>query len=359
MAAETGRVTPAGRGAWRLVMMALAAWLVVLTTMAMPGCRRAPANRWTLSPESAVQTSDPVLLQKIAKALDAAEKAGTDPSISKFNVRAATVITDNGEDYAVVGGNTEYTIPEAIHGEVSTVNHVIARFGPEAAREVQFVAFYSQTCGDSRGCGDCRDYMRAATVYASLMWICGRASDHTIHIRKFADGLMNEEQFPDASPETIPLPRADLDRLLEAATGARAGGVSLFTSPDQQVGAAALTSTGRVYRSAGADDAAFHYRYPVGGVLQQAATERDYFVRAVLLVGANGQWPRVMYRDRQYGFETSSFATSRGLAPTLLILANGQGGFKSTTFETALPHPFSVARFNPDAVKRFLDRSAP
>ena len=46
--------------------------------------------------------------------------------------------------------------------------------------------------------------------------------------------------------------------------------------------AAALTSTGRIYRAAGADDAAFHYRFPVGGVLQQAATERDYFVRAVL-----------------------------------------------------------------------------
>jgi cytidine deaminase len=334
------------------------AWLAVLAGCTVPGCRQPESSpAWTLSAESAVRTEDPILLRKIGQALDGAEKAGTDPSISRFHVRAATVITADGQDQVVVGGNTEYTLPEAIHGEVSVVNHVIARFGPEAAREVQFIAFYSQTCGDSRGCGDCRDYMRAATTYTQLMWICGRASDRTIHIRRFADGLIDEEQFPDATADTIALPRADLDRLLEAAVGAQAGGVTLFTPTERQVGAAALTSTGRVYRAAGADDAAFHYRYPVGGVLQQAATERDYFVRAVLVAGAGGEWPRVMYRDRQYGFETSSFATSRGLPATLLILSNGEGALKSTTFEAALPHPFSVARFNPQAIERFLTRT--
>jgi hypothetical protein len=189
------------------------------------------------------------------------------------------------------------------------------------------------------------------------MFVCGRASDRTIHIRRFSDGLMDEDQFPDATPESIALPRADLARLLDAAAAARSGGVTLFSAPETQVGAAALTSTGRVYRAAGADDAAFHYRYPLGGVLQQAATERDYFVRAVAVAGRAGQWPRVSYRDRQYGFETSTFATARGLPPTLLILSNGQGGLKATTFDTALPHPFSVARFNPEAVERFLTRT--
>lgn len=80
------------------------------------------------------------------------------------HVRAATVVVHDGAEHVVVGGNTEYGVPEAVHGEVSLVNHVTARFGAETARRgVQFVAFYSQSCGDSRGCGDCRDYMRAAT----------------------------------------------------------------------------------------------------------------------------------------------------------------------------------------------------
>jgi cytidine deaminase len=333
--------------------------LAVVVLVVATGCRRLPppASSWTLAPDSAVKTADAALLAKIGRALDAAEHAGTDPSISKFQVRTATVVASGGEEHVVVGGNTEYAWPEAVHGEVSVVNHVIARFGPAAARAVPFIAFYSQSCGDSRGCGDCRDYLRAATEYASLMFVCGRATDHTIHIRRFSDGLLDEAQFADATAESIALPRADLVRLLDAAAAARSGGVTLFTAPEAHVGAAALTSTGRIYRAAGADDAAFHYRYPVGGVLQQAATERDYFVRAVAVVGAGGQWPRVSYRDRQYGFETSTFATSRGLPPTLLILSNGQGGLKATTFDRALPHPFSVARFNPEAVERFLTRT--
>lgn len=332
---------------------------LALAGLLATGCRPAapPPATWTLAADSAVKTGDAALLARIGRALDAAEHAGTDPSISKFQVRTATVVTSGGEEHVVVGGNTEYAWPEAVHGEVSVVNHVIARFGADTARTVPFIAFYSQSCGDSRGCGDCRDYLRAATEYAELMFVCGRASDHTMHIRRFADSLLDEEQFADATPESIDLPRADLDRLLEAAVAAQRGGVTLFTAPEGQIGAAALTSTGRLYRAAGADDAAFHYRYPVGGVLQQTATERDYFVRAVAVAGTGGQWPRVTYRDRQYGFETSTFATSRGLPPTLLILANGQGKLKATTFETALPHPFSVARFNPEAVERFLTRT--
>jgi cytidine deaminase len=244
-----------------------------------------------------------------------------------------------------------------VHGEVSVMNHVISRFGADAAKRVPFIAFHSQSCGDSRGCGDCRDYLKATTEYESLMLVCGRATDHTIHIRKLADGLVDEEHFADATSDTVGLQAADLDRLISAATTARAGGVALFTVPDRQVGAAALSSTGRIYRAAGADDAAFHYRYPVGGVLQQAATEQDYFIRAVVVVGAGDSWPRVTYRDRQYGFDTSAFATARGLPPTQLILANGRGALKATTFEAALPHPFSVARFNPDAIERFLTRT--
>jgi len=331
---------------------------LAVAALAVGGCRReSPVPTWTLAVDSSIRTDDQALLGRIGKALDAAANAGTDPAISQFHVRTATVVTVDGSEEVVVGGNTEYPWPQAVHGEVSVMNHVIARFGAAAARQVQFIAFHSQSCGDSRGCGDCRDYLKATTEYNALMLVCGRATDRTIHIRKLADGLVEEEHFADATPGAIGLPDADLERLLAAATDARAGGVSLFTPPEQQVGVAALTSTGRIYRAAGADDAAFHYRYPVGAVLQQAATEREYFVRAIAMVGTGPAWPRVTYRDRQYGFETSSFATMRGMSPTTLILANGQGRLKSTTFEAALPHPFSVARFNPDAIERFLTRT--
>ena len=56
--------------------------------------------------------SDPVLRAQIFRALSAAENAGTDPSISHFKVRAATVIAKDGQEHVVLGGNTEYAVPK-------------------------------------------------------------------------------------------------------------------------------------------------------------------------------------------------------------------------------------------------------
>jgi hypothetical protein len=162
--------------------------------------------------------------------------------------------------------------------------------------------------------------------------------------------------MPDATAASLAVPAKDVERLVAAARAARQGGITLFTGTDRHTGAAVLTSTGAIYRAAGADDAAFHYRFPIGGALQQAATEQDYFITAVAVEGEPGTWPRVAYRDRQYGFEYSSFATSRGRPAALLILSDGQGHLKAATFETMLPKPFSVARFNPTAVEQFLAR---
>ena len=56
----------------------------------------------------------------------------------------------NNEDHVVLGGNTEYELPEAIHGESSLLNHVTTLYGADATRHaVRFVAFYSQRCGVS------------------------------------------------------------------------------------------------------------------------------------------------------------------------------------------------------------------
>lgn len=326
------------------------------------GCSAPPhPASWTLSPDSPVRIDDPALLARMGSALDAAAAAGTDPVISSHHVRAATVVMHEGREVVAVGGNTEYGVPQAVHGEVSAMNHATALVGAEAARrEVKFIAFHSQTCaGDSRGCGDCRDYMRAATEYRSLLWVCGRATDRTVFVRRFSDGLFEEEEAPDVEPGSIGLPAGDLERLVTAAREARRGGVTLFTGTDRHTGAAALSASGRIYRAAGADDAAFHYRFAVGGVLQQAATERDYVLRAILVEGEPGTWPRVAYRERQYAFEHSSFGTSRGQPSTLLILSDGRGRLKAAPVETFLPKPFSVARFNPTAIERFLARQAP
>jgi hypothetical protein len=334
--------------------------LFLLAILAAVAASSPPSTAsWHLTSESETLVPDATLRAQIFRALDAAEHAGTDPSISHFKVRAATVVTVDGEDHVVLGGNTEYEVPEAIHGESSLLNHVTSLYGPDATRHaVRFVAFFSEHCGAGASCGDCRDYQHAVTDYQRLLVVCGQSSDHTVRISRFADQLVEEEKFPMASPESVPITAAELERLTRAASEARLGGVTLF-STTRHTGAAGLSYTGKIYRAAGGDDAAFHYRYPIGGLLQQADTERDYYLRAIVVVGEKGQWPVVSYRDRQYGFESSSFNHEAGKLPIALILADGLGHYRATTFEAALPHAFSTAEFMPQAVKDFLASHTP
>jgi len=330
-----------------------------------------PESTWALSDASREHVDDAALEGRIYRALDAAGSAGTDPSLSHYPVRAGTAFEHGGREYTLVGGNSEYAgYPEAIHGETSLMNHVINEVGPETARgAVAFLAFYTDgKCRDGGSCGDCRDYLVTTTNWEDLLMVCGQAGDQTVHVSHFAHWIVPEEQFPEVRAEEIELAAGRLETLVEAALEARAGGVSLFTSDEEHLGVAVLTTTGVVHRAAGADDAAFHYRYPVGAALQQAATYRDYFVEAVVVVGAPGHTPRVSYRDRQYGYELSSFNAKRGHPPIrLIVVEQGVDGseneaptlrYRLTTFEDALPGAFSAASFMPEAVDRFLDQRA-
>jgi cytidine deaminase len=343
-----------------MIRFFLATLLLVIAALAVSlGSQFTPPSTWHLTAEAQSLVPDARLRNQIFQALSAAENAGTDPSISHFKVRAATVIDKDGKENVVLGGNTEYNVPEAIHGETSLINHVTALYGSEATRTaLKFVAFYSQRCGPGGSCGDCRDYQKALTDAEHLLIVCGQPTDHSVSIHRFREQLVDESQFPSASPASLGIAQEELEELVNAAEEARSGGVTLFTVA-QQTAAAALSYQGKVYRAAAADDAAFHYRYPVGGVLQQAATERDYLLRAIVVVGEKGSWPVVRYRDRQYGYEASSFNHETGRPPIALILADGLGNYRATTFEAALPNAFSTANFMPEAMKEFLRTHLP
>ena len=316
-------------------------------------------TEWHLNKQSEALVTDAKLQQQMFQALDAAQKSGTDPHISHFQVRVATVVEKDGEDHIVLGGNSEYDLPEGIHGETSVLNHAIALYGAESTRKnLRFLAFYADKCGGGGSCGDCRDYQMVTTDYQNLLVVCGQSSDHSVTVTKFADQIVCEKQFPEVNADKIPLSKNELTKLVLSAEEARKGGVTLFTS-DRHTGAAGLSDSGKIYRSAGADDAAFHYRYPISGLLQQAATERDYFLRAIVVSGEEGKWPVVNYRDRQYGYESSSFNRKRGKPPIQLILSNGRGQYRMTTFEASLPQAFSTADFMPEALDRFLETHAP
>jgi hypothetical protein len=189
--------------------------------------------------------------------------------------------------------------------------------------------------------------------------VCGQASDHTVHVDRFAKWVVPEESFPEVKAEATGLDVSQLEILADMAVEVRKKGVRLFTPDESHLGVAVLTTEGRFHGAAGADDAAFHYRYPLGAALQQAATHGHYFVQAAAVAGQPGRIPRLSYRDRQYGYEFSSFNRKRGFAPTRLILVEqpevgGERRYRMTSFEEALPGAFSAADFMPEAVDRFL-----
>ena len=49
----------------------------------------------------------------------------------------------------------------------------------------------------------------------------------------------------------------------------------------------------------------------------------------------------------------------RGKPPIQLLISNGRGQYRMTTFEAALPQAFSTADFMPEALDRFLESHAP
>lgn len=331
------------------VLVVLAAWWTLRAEGPRP---------WKLTKDSEALVGNAKLRDEIFDALDAAEKSGTDPRLTHFNVKAATAFERDGKEHVVVGGNVEYEVPEGIHGETSLLNHVTALYGPETTRkDVRFIAFFAQQCGGGASCGDCRDYQLATTDWEHLLVACGQTGDRNVKVTRFADQIVCERNFPEVEAAKVPLAQEELQRLVRSAQEARQGGVTLFTTK-RHTGAAALSFSGKMYHTAGADDAAFHYRYPIGGLLQQAMTDRDYFLRAIVVTGEEGEWPVVNYRDRQYGYEASSFNHAAGKAPIVLILSNGKGQYRMTTFEASLPSAFSTADFMPEALKKFLESHA-
>ena len=62
---------------------------------------------WKLTKESEALVTTAKLRGQIFRALDAAEKAGTDPHISRFKVRPGTLFEKDGQERVVLGGNTE------------------------------------------------------------------------------------------------------------------------------------------------------------------------------------------------------------------------------------------------------------
>ncbi|MBT4964285.1 MAG: hypothetical protein HOI53_07930 [Francisellaceae bacterium] len=312
-------------------------------------------NSWHLTDASKELVNDKALLAQMKRAVDAAVYSGSNPTISGYQVKSATVIATAKGDKIFVAGNSEYEVPEAIHSESSLLASITSAFGASVTRSVKFIAFDSVECSKCTGCGDCRDYIKSQTDYENLLIVCGQRSDKSIHVTRFKDGLVDETEFASVNHTQIALSKLELEELLSSAQGALQGGIKFFSN-DSHSAAAGLSYDNNIYRAAGVDDAAFHYRYPISGLLQQAATEQDYLIKAIVVVGTKGQWPKISYRDRQYGYEFSLFNNKLNKKPIQLILSDGLGNYRLTSFEQALPYAFSLEWLIPKELNTFIEQ---
>lgn len=310
---------------------------------------------WQLDDSSRHLLEGTNLLDDIKIALDAAKDSGTNPSISGYDVKSATLLHTDKGDRVFISGNTEYEVPEALHSESNLLAQITSTLGIKQTKQVKFIAFNSNACSKCAGCGDCRDYIKAQTDYKNLLIVCGDNSNKTIYVNKFIDGLLSEDEFSDLNKKNMPITQDELTLLYKAAKSAKEGGINFFTGNNHSA-AAALSFSGKIYKASGADDSAFHYRPPISGVLQQAATEKDYLLKAVLVIGDKEQWPVVSYKDRQYGYEYSLFNKRLCKAPIALILANNKEEFKISTFEKALPFAFSLEWLIPEKLDAFVEK---
>src|SRR5258708_9163742 len=98
--------------------------LFLIAIFAALAASRPPSDAsWRLTSESEALVPDAALRAQIFRALDAAEGAGTDPSISHFKVRAGAFRGVEGTENLVLGGNTEYEVPEPLHHQSPLLNH--------------------------------------------------------------------------------------------------------------------------------------------------------------------------------------------------------------------------------------------
>lgn len=308
---------------------------------------------WSLGVESKHLITSQSLLNDIKRSLDETKNSGTNPTISGYNVHSSTLLHTDKGDRVFVSGNTEYETPEAMHSESSLLAQITSVLGRNATQDIKFIAFVSENCSKCSGCGDCRDYIKSQTDYKNLLMVCGQESDRTIHVKKFIDGIVEEESFSDLDTTNMPISKDELSSLYASALEAKKGGIKFFSKQNHS-SAAAISYSGKTYKSSGTDDAAFHYRPPISGLLQQSATERDYLIKSILVVGEKGQWPKVSYRDRQYGYEFNLFNRKVGKEPISLIISDGNGNFKISDFEKSLPLAFSLEWLIPEELELFI-----
>jgi len=276
------------------------------------------------------------------------------PSQSGFYVKTAG-LTQSGK--TVLGGNMEYGLCSAIHGEES----VIANWAQACSLDdrISAIAFASEDVGPDSpwvtSCGNCRDLVREY------------CDPEGFFLDGNPDGLYRKYPFSklffDAFHQIDNIRRRVTSKAIESAVNAMQRSYDIYSGATY--GASIITDSG-VFSAGFEGDVAYHPTLPIRNAitcLKYASSEKGRFnTKQVVIAGPKAL--DVPYKDRQYLFEFVDGLRAGGIrkAPleVYLIPATGadiQMEAWKTDSDEWLPFPFSPSVLGMDEkMKEYMAR---
>lgn len=294
---------------------------------------------------------------KMRELLDAANRSKQTPLQSGFNVRTAA-LTKSGK--TVLGGNMEYGLTSAIHGEES----VIANWLQACSIDDKIVAIAFASDEDVKedsqwvtSCGNCRDLVKQY------------CDPNGIFIEGKPDGLFRHYHFSKLYFDSFhPLELEKLDNAVpqEALDSAlRAMRLSYDIYTGKTYGASIITPS--YMFSAGIEgDVAYHPTLPLRNVITclKYGTYNRKELNAEKVIVAGPKALDVPYKDRQYLFEFVELLRAAGLRKEpveVYIIETNEADEPKRAWKTDsdewLPFPFSPSVLGmEEKMKEYINR---
>lgn len=328
--------------------------------------QRHPSGNWSLSPINREQQSK---VHMYVKALEVAGQSQVpDPKFSRYFCRESV-----GYRAMHQGGNVEYGLCQALHGEESLV--AVFRSSMSESQEIGQVPIMGIIADDFEGdkpaspCGNCRDIMLDA-FDPDLEIVSGPTNGGQAVVAKLSDYLFNDyrpedflrEEWLDCFKGTI------LDAFYWGNRYAYDGYSPSDIHPERRYYSCIM---GRSCSHVGALDLMcdYHPIYPLRDAIRQARRVGDPHFGPVFIVGqdTSGELadipPHVMYKDRQHLMEFNlgqELLDGKEFDPsvTLIRLKQTPSGTEiNRTWQTSvkewLPFPFSPRNFGSEFVSGF------
>jgi len=312
--------------------------------------KRAPKGKVELVGLSPLQEEK---IDRYVSALEVAAASNVaNPIFSNYHVKASVGIDPN----FLRGGNIEYGLCQALHGEESSVAALRSQFGRTDVGEIVLGLIAGQPGNIATPCGNCRDILLDA-FSGKLEIVSGAADGGVAVVVNMSEYLFSESELHEINVGEL---SKDIRGRVRKAIISGTRLVNDAYSPKNvhpERRYHALIATQR-HDFVGARDimCEYHPIYAIRDAIRQARRANDPYVRAVVIVGEDcGKIPHIMYKDRQHLLEfnlQAELLIREEQDPPIYVVTYGRNGELVNAWKTSvkecLPLPFSPSNFGPE-----------